>query len=636
MNLRTLARRNVTGHAQRYAAYFISCVFAVTVFFLYAQFIYHPDVANGEIRGGSNVRAGMIAAQWMIVLFSVFFIAYSNRAFLQVRSKEFGLLSLFGMSGRQLRKLIYYEQTILSLLAIVVGLLLGTVFSKLFLLFLSSILVVENPIAFAFVPKAYIITVVAFIVLFQVLTLLSFWKMRGQEVTDLLKEARKPKSMPKTSAALTVLALLFLGGGYGLAVITTGDTLILTMFPVLILVVIGTYFFFTQGTVALYKRLYANKKGLMSGTRLITRTNILFRLKDYARMLFLTSVIGAVVLTASGTVYMLFDTILEDGARSMPQSISWVEEDPDTYATIHPEEVEEKLTAYDAEILYQINETMPYVSAQGSATGEEATFSGSGFLLSETQYNQLAKTVNVSAVQVEEGEVLTNAHVLDWEVFPPKLDVEIGDTEETYDAGQLEDEPLLSYASVYVLADHNYNQVVKNNEIDMWRYIGYELKDWREHAEVSEAIADMVDEERVWDVSLKPLNYVMLMQAFSLVVAIGLFISLLFFVVQGSMLYLKLFTELEDMKRQLFSLNRLGMTKKEMKRVLDQQMRFLFFVPAVVGSVHASFAYVMLSNMMGVNLVINALLVIGVYMLFQVGYYLITRVFYFRAVLKDL
>lgn len=32
MNLRTLARRNITGHAQRYAAYFLSCVFTVMIF----------------------------------------------------------------------------------------------------------------------------------------------------------------------------------------------------------------------------------------------------------------------------------------------------------------------------------------------------------------------------------------------------------------------------------------------------------------------------------------------------------------------------------------------------------------------------------------------------------------------------
>ncbi|WP_197284331.1 hypothetical protein [Bacillus sp. JCM 19041] len=35
-------------------------------------------------------------------------------------------------------------------------------------------------------------------------------------------------------------------------------------------------------------------------------------MKDYARMLFITSVISAVVLTASGTVYMFFNAVIYD------------------------------------------------------------------------------------------------------------------------------------------------------------------------------------------------------------------------------------------------------------------------------------------------------------------------------------
>lgn len=107
MNISTLARRNLTGHFQRYLAYFLSCSFAVAVFFTYASFIKHPDVVNGNIPAADLVRVGMTAAQIIIVVFSFFFIAYSNSAFLQVRQKEFGLLSLFGMSNRQLRTLIY-------------------------------------------------------------------------------------------------------------------------------------------------------------------------------------------------------------------------------------------------------------------------------------------------------------------------------------------------------------------------------------------------------------------------------------------------------------------------------------------------------------------------------------------------
>ncbi len=95
------------------------------------------------------------------------------------------------MSTRQLRKLVYFEQTLISVLAIICGLLLGTLFSKLFLMLMSSLLTVNSPIAFQLVPKAYLLTGIGFLLLFQGLTILSFWKMRSKQVIDLLAAAKK-------------------------------------------------------------------------------------------------------------------------------------------------------------------------------------------------------------------------------------------------------------------------------------------------------------------------------------------------------------------------------------------------------------------------------------------------------------
>ncbi len=63
-------------------------------------------------------------------------------------------------------------------------------------------------------------------------------------------------------------------------------------------------------------------------------------------------------------------------------------------------------------------------------------------------------------------------------------------------------------------------------------------------------------------------------------------------------------------------------------------MLFLFFVPLVIGSIHASFAYAMLSSVLEVNLWLNAALVIGIYCVLQYGYYLLTRFFYVRAAFR--
>ncbi|EZH65371.1 hypothetical protein DH09_17220 [Bacillaceae bacterium JMAK1] len=636
MTITRLARKNLTGHAQRYAAYFLSCVFAVSVFFIYAQFVFHPDVVNGDIRGGDAVRTGMIMAQVIIILFSIFFIAYSNRVFLSTRSKEFGLLSLFGMSKRQLCRLVYFEQTLISVTAILVGLGIGTLFSKLFLMLMSSMLGTESPIEFQFVLSAYLITALGFFVLFQVLTLLSFWRLRKANIQDLLKDARKPKHMPRFSWILTILGLILLIAGYMIAATASIMLAVFLIPPILFLVVTGSYLLFRQGTVALYKKLY-DKPSLYSGTNLVTRTNILFRLKDYANMLFLTSTIIAVVLTAGGTVYLLFDSTIRMATNQMATTIAWYNFDEDE-PTLEKETADAILAKHDTDILYTIDTEVTPIDFQ---TGNLET---DAVALPESAYNDIAVDMDLPQLNLQSDEVFVAAPFVQ---NSPEYSLEEGDVinvhSEAYTVYDFTDRPILSTASSgwvqFIVPDETYAQW--GSVVDeRYQAYGYELDNWKEQGEVSNEIREAADSDhQSYFVQANASDYQMVMQTFSLTLFIGIFVSLLFFIVQGSMLYLKLFTELEDTKKQLLSLKRIGLTKKEAKKILGSKIRFLFFTPYLVGALHASFAFLMLNSMLegaaGSMLLWNGLLVIGIGALLQLIYFFITRYYFVRAAYKS-
>lgn len=83
-----------------------------------------------------------------------------------------------------------------SLISILIGVGLGFLFSKLFLMAISWLLAVEQPISFVFVPEAFIYTIVGFILLFQLLSLFSLFHIGNAEVVDLLKDKQKPKRLP--------------------------------------------------------------------------------------------------------------------------------------------------------------------------------------------------------------------------------------------------------------------------------------------------------------------------------------------------------------------------------------------------------------------------------------------------------
>ncbi len=109
--------------------------------------------------------------------------------------------------------------------------------------------------------------------------------------------------------------------------------------------------------------------------------------------------------------------------------------------------------------------------------------------------------------------------------------------------------------------------------------LGYELVNWQEQVAASEAVRQAADPELQYYLQLRAPEYQSLKQVYALTLFIGLFVSLLFFIVQGSMLYLKLFTELADTKRQLFSLNRIGLTKKRSDEDIGSANAVFIFCP---------------------------------------------------------
>ncbi|MCY7761083.1 FtsX-like permease family protein [Bacillus spizizenii] len=644
MNLRTIARKNILGNLQRYVAYFLSCVFAVSVFFVFTSFIFHPDVNEDNVYGGSLVKTCLSAALVVIIVFCIFFISYSNSAFLQARKKEFGLLTLFGTSKQQLRKMIYYEQSLISLAAIAAGIGAGLLFSKLFFMIMTWMLSVKVPISFVIVPKAFVMTAAGFLILFQTLLILSLARIRKLEIIELIKAAQKPKSLPAYSKWLTVLSLLCLAGGYFLSATANAIDMVFRVFPILILVLIGTYFFFTQSSVAFFRMLYRKKHSFYKGTNIIVRSNMIFRLKDHARMLFLTSVITAVILTATGVIYMFYADLEKQEEQSIPQSVAWVEKDASSFQVMKPETAENTLKKADADIKYKVNATgIPVTFQSDSPYGNRKA---KALLISEKIYNQVAKEKGFPVIHLQENEAFINVP------FQMMVKDTFGEGEKA--AFHMKSGKTLSYimkkqqnkgilmsvegvSRLLVVSEKSFDSLTQEVPLkDQMRVVGYELEHWQETVDVSEKLGNMVPKEHISDFQTRAPSYQIVKQGVALMLFIGLFVSVLFFIVQGSMLYLRMFTEIEDTRVQVLALKRMGITDKEIHSILGRQIGFLFFIPFIAGTIHAGFAYAALSNMLNSNLFLEAVIVIFIYFVFQAVYYIVTRHIYKRAVLQHM
>lgn len=57
----------------------------------------------------------------MLIIFVAVFIIYSNGFFTRKRKKEVGLYSLLGIRKRQIGKMLFYENMLMGLMSLVIG-----------------------------------------------------------------------------------------------------------------------------------------------------------------------------------------------------------------------------------------------------------------------------------------------------------------------------------------------------------------------------------------------------------------------------------------------------------------------------------------------------------------------------------
>lgn len=120
--------------------------------------------------------------------------------------------------------------------------------------------------------------------------------------------------------------------------------------------------------------------------------------------------------------------------------------------------------------------------------------------------------------------------------------------------------------------------------------------------------------------------------SFGPVMFIGFFVGIVFFVSAGSFLYFRLYSDLDEDKQKFKAISKLGLSDKELGRILNRQISLLFFAPIVVALVHGAVALTALSHMFQYSIFRESLLVLGLFFFIQVIYFFIVRLFYTRQI----
>ena len=133
MTLFDLVLRNMKKNVKHYYLYFFALIFSVALYFVFASLQFDTTVAERTALS-SSMTSGFKAANILLIIIAGIFIIYANSIFLTRRSKEIGLYQLIGLTKNAVAKMLIIENVLLSFGALIVGILTGTVVSRLFLL----------------------------------------------------------------------------------------------------------------------------------------------------------------------------------------------------------------------------------------------------------------------------------------------------------------------------------------------------------------------------------------------------------------------------------------------------------------------------------------------------------------------
>ncbi len=635
MTFRQLAYHNVVRNRRNYAAFFLASVVSVMVFFVYSMFIFHPAFEEEGLR--LLAIRGMLIAEVVLYIFTLFFLFYSMSAFLQARSKEFGVLMHLGMTKKQLNKLIFFEMLILGTVSTVTGIAFGFAFSKFFFMIGREIMELDDlPLYVSWEP--FLLTIAAFASLFIIISFVSVGFIRTKRVVDLLQGFWKVEEETKSSTALSIMGIVFLVIAYTFAANVSDETVYQMVFIVPPLATFGTYLFFTH-TLHSLLRLYKRKKNVYwEKTRLVSLAEASVKLKDSAQMFFIVTIVSTVAFLTVGTLAS-FMSYTGDFRESNPLGLVYISFDGNEQEDEHIERLTSQLE--NEQLSYDLVELT--VKRQTSeATGNDVD------ILSLSEFNRLAAALDFEPAQLQEGEGM---------FVPFSLD-SLKELERTsVDTALFESDVALSIRSTYphvVFPTHtlNINTIVVSDAdyeaIDQpllgygagksdFSYYAFDVLNWTETVNIGDRLTETVS-EAVENADFSGVNfffenpgddYRWFKSSFALLLFIGVMVAAVFLLAAGSFIYFKLYTGLERDRKQYKLLIRLGMTDKELGRIINRQLIPQFFLPWGLALLHSAFAFISLQvvweEFAELSILSEMSIVLGGFTVAQILYFFLIR-----------
>ena len=681
-----LAFDGIRKNKKMYLPYILTSIGMVMMYYIIIFLQFSQSIKDAV--QSSTVSEILGLGSWVIAIFSCIFLFYTNSFLIKRRKKEFGLYNILGMDKHNLGIILFWETLIIAVISLVIGLAAGIVFSKLAELIFLNLL--KSDVTFDLTVSSQGIGLCA--IIFTVINILLFFnslrQVKFSSAISLVKSEQTGEKPPKGNWVLGILGVLLLGGAYYISLSIKEPLQALTLFFVaVIMVIIGTYLVMISGSVLFCRLLQKNKKYYYKPNHFVSVSSMAYRMKRNGAGLASICILATMVLVMISSTTSLYFGEEDALAIRYPREINI---DISTLDTDLEENGQMDNIISDIKNIcknHGVKETGTYTYLNGMISG---MITDDGKV--ETDINRIDNFSNIALgdfssvysfifIPVDEyNKIIGTSYTLKDDeaiVYNYRNDSRYGKNVISFNRGQsfkivketdefvIDTNAAISVTPSMALIVNDidnatkgltYNattaQKIENTGINFHRYYCFDAGVSPQHQiELSKDIANYLDgniekyradtSNRMFrsTVESREQNRLDFFGLYGGLFGLGIILSIVFIFAAVLIIYYKQISEGYEDQSRFEIMQKVGMTKTEIRKSINSQLLTVFFLPLIFAGMHLAFAapiikkLLLLFNLTNLNLFIVTILIsFAAFALFYMIVYKITSSAYYKIV----
>ena len=633
-----LAWDGIRKNKRFYLPYILTCIGMIMMFYIIHYLAAMQTLSN--MPGGDSMKTILGFGVWVIVLFAAIFLFYTNSFLMRRRQKEFGLYNMLGMGKNHLSILLFWENLILFIISMFLGLLGGILLSKMAELFLTMLIGGEVTYTLRIDMEAFKDTWIIFISIFVLIFTKGLFQIRTSSAIALIKSENYGEKPPKANYLLGIAGIIILAVAYYIALSIKSPLTALSWFFIAVcMVIIATYLLFICGSVMLCKLLQKNKNYYYKPNHFVSVSSMAYRMKRNGAGLASICILSTMVLVimmGSGSLYVgKEDSLNTRYPHDFTISVDYLTEGD---SQLYSKEKEDAFYAQIDNVLNNLNvpiqnkETSLSTNVTGllyngklildpytvdSANTDTMEYVTQIYLVSLDEYNQsmdtqktlnnnevfiycVRRTYDNSTITLSDGTTLTvkeqlsnmmntgeSAMLIIPSVFIVTNDIDSLIKSFNKELGDMPQKYLCQLESSYLFD----TDLSDKQQIELAQEI---------HKQIIELDSSDNSQYYSYSIECKAQERDEFYGTFGGIFFLGIFLSIIFLSATVLIIYYKQITEGYEDEARFEIMRKVGMTAQDIRNSINSQMLTVFFLPLAIAAIHTAFAFSIVQKLLAI------------------------------------